>query len=523
MRIAIIGNGVVANMGALYFRNRLPESTEIVLIGPDDRGGLPLVGESITEITANFLETHLGLEEYLRENHLPKHALTYYFKLDPDNPEDRTYSVHNTESLPKVPLPEHGWKGPKPQPVSWQLNRHTFDLHLKKMVAESSGIERINGLVTDVQLDGEAGHTAEIREAGGTSCSLRADWVIDATGRNRFLAKKLDLIISPEGQRDCFWFRLADFDRSLLTRLDALGPKPPALGEPHHYDRYLTTHHFMGRGNWIWMIPLKAEDNSELMSVGLVSHPDHYEHDVRTVDDFIEQVSKVHPVVSDFVKSGRIIDTNRLRHYHYVVSKVYSPERWGIVGDAAFAPDPLFSNGLAFCTLQLEQLGQLIAQDCDGQHSAAFVEDLARGFMVPVLSSQTTISDWYPTMNDALLSSMKINWIETVYFYLFLPLVINHCHYDPERLKWWRALEMRRAGNVFDIPKKLQEARARVAKPAANHFVYKGDERVNRRALTPVENIKEIFEQFEAGSRVLASYENDQLARINGLLFESVA
>jgi len=63
MRIAMIGNGVVSNMGALYFKKILPESTEVVIIGPDDRSGLPLVGESIIEITGNFLETQLGLKE----------------------------------------------------------------------------------------------------------------------------------------------------------------------------------------------------------------------------------------------------------------------------------------------------------------------------------------------------------------------------------------------------------------------------------------------------------------------------
>ena len=261
------------------------------------------------------------------------------------------------------------------------------------MVSANGCIERINGTVTDIELDGESGHKLAIKEASGNTRTLEADWVIDGSGRNRLLAKKLGLIIKPEGQRDCFWFRFADFDRSLLTKLNALGPQPPAFGEPGHYDRYFSTHHFMGHGNWIWLIPIKAEDGSELMSVGLVSHPDHYEHDVRTVESFIEHVSKVHPVVTDFIKSGRIVDTNILRRYHYVVNPVYSPDRWGIVGDAAFAPDPLFSNGLAFCVLQLEQLGQLITRDCEGRHSAEFVNELAKAFMIPVLSSQTTISN----------------------------------------------------------------------------------------------------------------------------------
>lgn len=516
MRIAIIGNGVVSNMGALYFKKILPPPTEVVIIGPEDRSGLPLVGESTIEITGNFLETQLGLKEYLHKNHLPKYGLTYYFKLDPDNPDDRTYSVHGTESLPE----ENGhnvWDGMKAHPISWQLNRETFDRDLKKMVSAHGGIERIDGTVTDVELDVGAGHKLSIKEADGKARLLKADWVIDASGRNRLLGKKLGLTIKPKGQRDCFWFRFADFDRSLLTQLNALGPKPPAFGEPGHYDRYYSTHHFPGHGFWIWLIPIKAEDGSELMSVGLVSHPDHYPHDVRSVDAFIEHVRKVHPVVSDFIKSGRVVDTNLLRRYHYVTNPVYSPDRWGIVGDAAFAPDPLFSNGLAFCILQLEQLGQLLTRDCEGMHSAEFVDELAKAFMVPVLSSQTTITNWYPVMDDAILSSMKINWIETVYFYLFLPLVINRCHYDPSRLRLWKALEARQPQNVFDIPEKLQNARARIRKPTPDHFIYKGAEKINPRALEQLDDLKDIYEQFETGSSVLSNYVNAVLERVDKL------
>ena len=33
----------------------------------------------------------------------------------------------------------------------------------------------------------------------------------------------------------------------------------------------------MGRGNWIWLIPMRTEDDTELMSVGIVSRPDVYD------------------------------------------------------------------------------------------------------------------------------------------------------------------------------------------------------------------------------------------------------
>ena len=62
--------------------------------------------------------------------------------------------------------------------------------------------------------------------------NLKATWVSDASGRNQFLGRRLKLIRKPEGQRDCFWFRLANFDRELLKELTALGPEPPGPGEP---------------------------------------------------------------------------------------------------------------------------------------------------------------------------------------------------------------------------------------------------------------------------------------------------
>lgn len=52
MRVVFVGNSIVANMGALYFRKLLPEDVEILKVGPMDRSGIPVVGESTIEITA---------------------------------------------------------------------------------------------------------------------------------------------------------------------------------------------------------------------------------------------------------------------------------------------------------------------------------------------------------------------------------------------------------------------------------------------------------------------------------------
>ena len=72
-----------------------------------------------------------------------------------------------------------------------------------------------------------------------------------------------------------------------------------------------------------------------------------------------------------------------------------------------------------------------------------------------------------------------------------------------------------RGENPFDIPQELIEARKRVAKLTPDHFVYKGEEKVNPKARTLWEDIDDVYEQLEAGSKVLAGYTKELLSRID--------
>ncbi len=524
MTVLIIGNGMFANIGALHLRRRLPPPVEILLVGPETRGGMPIVGESTIEITARFLEDRLGLGPYLRANHYPKYALTYYFKLDPDDPSDRRYSVHCNERDPEnyPPLAE-GWQmksragATMARPPSWQLNREVFDRDMRHLVDRTDGIERVYGMVQDVDLDGRTGHTVHVRLAHGGTRAIDADWVVDASGRRMVLGKKLGLKVPSQIQRHAFWFRVSNFDRDLLSNLDALGPAPPGPGEPYHYDRYYSTHHFMGRGNWIWMIPMKSPDHPELMSVGISMRSDLYEGTVRSMEDFLAKVGAAHPVVTDLVRSGRIEDTNLYRNYHYYSKQAYSEDRWAVVGDAAFAPDALFSNGLAFGTIQLDQVGEMIARDVDGDHDPAYIETLDKALWAPLVSSQETIGNWYTAMHDAYLSALRLNWIEVAYFYMLLPLVMNRAHYDPKMMPAWRALQTRQEDvpqASFDLPKHLIAARTLFDKVRPEHFIYRGKVKVNPRAVERMDSAAALRAQMLAGSQIRSAYIADALAQV---------
>ncbi len=517
MNITILGNGILGNLAALYFRKTFPADVGITLIGPEDREGLPVVGESIIEITTRFLENQLDMGDYLMRNHLPKYALTYYFKLDPDDPSDRTYAVHCNERGPDDLRQLPGWHSPMAQPASWLINREVFDRDIRQRVDQTPGIRRIMGHGEDVTMRPDARHQVHVRETGGAAYDLESDWVIDVTGRRQLLARKWDTIIKPKGQRDCFWFRVRHFDKGILRNIDAQGPMPPGPGETYHYDRYYSTHHFMGRGNWIWMIPMKGEDGGTLMSIGFVSHPDHFDGEVHSMKQFLEQVDRTHPVIGELVRSGEIVDTQCLKRYHYVVTPMYSADRWAIVGDAAYAPDPLFSNGLAFGTIQLEQIAQMIRMDREGQLNEAFVQTMVEAFIGPVLATQTAISNWYGTMHDPYLSAIRLNWIEISYFYLLLPLVVNRCHYQPDRLPLWRILQNTSELHPFEVSADLVKARQELGKAGPEHFVYMGKEKVNPRALEELSDLRGIHEMGMEGARIRQEYTRRILAQIRAM------
>ena len=112
------------------------------------------------------MEEHLGLATYFRDNHLPKYALTYYFKIDPDNPEDRTYSVHCNERAPDDLREVPDWKSPMNQPPSWLLNREVCDRDLHQMVDDQPTVHQIHGLVKDETAPDSAGEpkNAQLRD-----------------------------------------------------------------------------------------------------------------------------------------------------------------------------------------------------------------------------------------------------------------------------------------------------------------------------------------------------------------------
>jgi len=187
--VLVMGGGATGQLAAAYLRMRFPNLKVAVVEGPHKNR--PIVGESLVEVSVDFL-FELGLGAYLVEKHYPKYGLTYYFKPDINEPADRTYIVDEIPTAPPL--------------LSFQINRFTFDREVRRRNLEN-GVQVIDGTVAGLDINSSDGlHAVTVRDPAGRIHTVSARWLVDATGRNRVLSKKLQLQETVREQKNVFWF-----------------------------------------------------------------------------------------------------------------------------------------------------------------------------------------------------------------------------------------------------------------------------------------------------------------------------
>jgi flavin-dependent dehydrogenase len=420
--VLVMGGGATGQLAAAYLRMRFPNLRVAVVEGPHKNS--PIVGESLVEVSVDFL-FELGLGAYLVEKHYPKYGLTYYFKLEIDNPADRTYIVDEIPTAPQI--------------LSFQINRFTFDREVRDRNVEK-GVELIDGTVKRVDLNSADGlHAVTVQDPAGGRQTVSARWLVDATGRNRVLAKHLQLQETVKEQKNVFWFRLKNFNPEILSRIQALKKQNRA------YVPYFATHHFFGKGNWIWCIPMRSPENVPLISIGITYRKDVYPHgEVRTMEHFLDVVRREHPVIVELARSGTVVDTNYYGSYMWECRQRYSSDRWYIIGDAGDTVDPLYSVGLAFSSLQIRQIAAIIKRELDGCDIREFTKDLDTVLAAFQRSVTRDTTRLYECMGDAYQCHLRVHLAVIKLFHLALPLVMNDYLWDPLGVKlvnWFSSLE----------------------------------------------------------------------------------
>lgn len=347
--VLIIGGAFAGASFATLLKRRLPDC-RVLVVETTERFERK-VGEATVEVSGYFLHQVLGLYDHLSRHHLPKHGLRFWFS---DGPGRRLAEMTEVggRQLPRLP--------------SFQLDRSKLDEHLLEVAAEEGCRVLRPAKVVAVEHDWPASRV-RIEDAGGDR-TVSARWVVDASGRHAFLARRLKLRQRVEEHPTAAvwarWAGVADLDGRAVLDGEGL-PHLPA-------SRRLATNHFCGRGWWCWVIPLSGGQTS----VGLVYHKDLFQlpgdGSLRErYEDFLRQRSGLGGLLADAEIDGD--DFMAYSHLPYKTSR-YMDRGWALIGDAAAFMDPYYSPGLDHAAISIYATARLIEQDLDGRLDAGALD-----------------------------------------------------------------------------------------------------------------------------------------------------
>jgi flavin-dependent dehydrogenase len=393
--VIVLGGGLAGQTLARQIQRERPSTRILIteLRSHPVRESAHKVGESTVEIGAHYLSKVLGLESYLLDSQLRKAGLRYFFSHG-DNEDVASRVEMGASYFPPVP--------------SYQLDRG----RLENMLAEENfrnGIEFWDGCkALEVTRDGDTHFVSFDRAGQPVFAACR--WVVDASGRAGLLKRQLGLRQESDHKCNAVWFRISE-----QIDVDTWSDAPHWKSRIPEGLRWLSTNHFMGRGYWVWLIPLA----SGATSVGIVADPElHPLEDMRSFERALEWMQRHEPQCAREVKkrSDKLMDFLAVKHYAYGCARVFSGDRWALTGEAGVFTDPFYSPGTDFIGMSNTFITDLIRRDLDGEEIAQRANDYNRVYLNTYESFITIYQNQYPLMGNAQLMAVKIVWDFAIYW-----------------------------------------------------------------------------------------------------------
>jgi len=410
--VAILGGGFAGNLVARQLTRARPGLDIGVFERAAERSGK--VGESVVELGSHYLIKRLGLSGYLYQHHLPKNGLRFFFDTPEKDAELEAMSEIGSTALPYLP--------------SFQIDRARMEADLLGMNRHAGVQVLCPAKVHNLEMSaGDEPHRFDVK-VGEQVHTVRARWLIDASGRTSLVARARDLRADAEHPMAAVWGRFRG-----VVDLDSLGA--PAFRERvQHTSRVLSTNHFCYPGYWIWFIPLREG----VTSVGVVIEPEALDDDWRSAEGF-RRFLDGHKAVSRLLEHAEMIDVLSYGPFTYGTKRFFDgAERFGLVGEAAVAADPLYSPGTDFIAMENDFITDLILRDFAGEAPDAIVEraDLYDGFMQYRFDSTMRLyRKLYGTLGSYDLLGLKWDFDIASYYNLWVEPYMLDRHLDADYLK----------------------------------------------------------------------------------------
>jgi len=412
--VLITGAGLA---GLTLARQLLLAEPEIRILMVDRGAEIPnpkqKVGEATVQVSGYYYSRVLEMEEHLLRSHFLKYNLRFYWKSQRGGEVWEDLSQSYIRKISNI--------------ATYQLDRNLFEAAVLEKNRESASFELINpiaGLDVDLAEEGPHGFRFEVdgREVAG-----RAGWVVDASGRNRFLARRQKLERpSPIKHGASFLWVDGLLDPEKITNLDRkalrLRPERGTLG---HFPTFLATNHYCGEGYWFWEIPLHGKTSLGLVYDSAVVSS----KDVSTADKLIEWICREYPLYARDLPQRKVLHHSGFTSFALDSGQTISASGWALCGEACRFTDPLYSPGGDLISIY----NTLIA-DCiltrDRRELEAKVrlyEPLARAVYEAYVPSFAVS---YCTLGDQECFSLRYVWELTVYFAYYVFPFINDLHVD---------------------------------------------------------------------------------------------
>ena len=237
------------------------------------------------------------------------------------------YSVQFVSTTGKVSQPFYFFETIKhPCSTTWQVRRSDFDRMLLEN-ARDKGADVRQGTAVRELLTDAGGRAVGVRAdvPGGGSETFRADAVIDASGRDTFLASKLGW-----KRRDPDLTKIAIFTYYRGAKRDS------------GLDEGATTVAYIPEKGWFWYIPLP----DDIVSVGVVAEADHLYRDTRDPEAIFAREAADCIWIADHLRGGVRVEPVRVTGEFSYRAEAIGGDGFCLAGDAFSFLDPVFSTGV---------------------------------------------------------------------------------------------------------------------------------------------------------------------------------
>ena len=407
--VVIIGAGLA---GLSLARQLLLTSDKTILL-VEKRAEIPpqrqKVGEALSQVGGYYFSKVLDMEEHLLREHFMKYNLRFYWKsAERENACFEDYSQAYLRTFSNI--------------ATYQLDRNKLEAEFLRLNYQNPQFT-FCAPVTDLEVAlSDHGPHSLTCTMNGSNMAVQAHWVVDTSGRGKFLARRLGLEQhNPIRHGTSFlWVEgLVNIDK-----LTDRSPKEIRLRKERaatgHLPIWLATNHFMGEGFWFWVIPLQGKT-----SLGLVYDNTVFPRErVATPQKLIEWVCQEFPLFARDLPSRKILDHGSFKDFSYGCVQTIHPSRWALSGEAGRFTDPLYSPGSDFIGFYNTLITDAILTTDAGEllGKCQLYEYVMRAIYESLLP---TYAVSYDALGDQETFVLKYTWELSVYFSFFVFPFIN--------------------------------------------------------------------------------------------------